>query len=38
MGNSGTGKSTNLLGFLGYTMRKAKYKGLPTLSPVEKII
>jgi Tfp pilus assembly ATPase PilU len=37
VGNSGTGKSTNLLGFLGYTMKNAFFKGLPTLSPVEAV-
>ena len=37
VGNSGTGKSINLLRLLGKTMRKAFFKELPTLSPVEAV-
>ncbi len=34
IGTTGSGKSTNILKFLGYTLRKSTYKGLSTLAPV----
>ncbi len=37
MGNSNSGKSTNILKFLGYILKKAYFKGLPTLKPDGKI-
>ena len=37
LGNTGSGKSTNILKFLGYTLAPSKYKGLNTLVPIEKI-
>jgi ABC-type lipoprotein export system ATPase subunit len=35
LGTTGSGKSTNILKFLGYTLKKATFKGLPTLIPIE---
>jgi HrpA-like RNA helicase len=35
LGTTGSGKSTNILKFLGYTLKAATFKGLPTLVPVE---
>ena len=37
IGNTGSGKSTNILKFLGYTLEVGDYKGLETLIPVEKL-
>jgi hypothetical protein len=34
IGITGSGKSTNILKFLGYTLRMGKYKNLSTLVPV----
>jgi HrpA-like RNA helicase len=34
IGTTGSGKSTNILKFLGYNLRKSTYKGLSTLTPV----
>ncbi len=37
IGTTGSGKSTNILKFLGYTLKQGKIKGLNTLVPVEKL-
>ena len=37
IGNTGSGKSTNILKFLGYTLELGDYNGLETLIPVEKL-
>lgn len=37
LGNTGSGKSTNILKFLGYILALSKYKGLNTLAPLEKL-
>ena len=34
IGNTGSGKSTNILKFLGYTLELGDYNGLETLIPV----
>lgn len=34
IGTTGSGKSTNILKFLGYNLKKDTYNGLPTLVPV----
>lgn len=38
LGTTGSGKSTNILKFLGYTLKPVKFKELPTLVPVEKLL
>ena len=37
LGNTGSGKSTNILKFLGYMLTLSQYKGLNTLISIEKI-
>jgi ABC-type lipoprotein export system ATPase subunit len=37
LGTTGSGKSTNILRFLGYNLRPAIFKTLPTLIPVERL-
>jgi hypothetical protein len=37
LGTTGSGKSTNILKFLGYTLKEAIFKRLPTLIPKEKL-
>jgi hypothetical protein len=34
MGHSGAGKTTTILKFLGYTLKRVYFNGLPTLIPV----
>lgn len=38
MGTTGSGKSTNILRFLGYTLKQATFKQLKTLVPVEPVL
>lgn len=35
LGTTGSGKSTNILKFLGYTLKEVIFKGLPTLIPTQ---
>lgn len=37
LGTTGSGKSTNILKFLGYNLVLTTYKGLPTLVPAEEL-
>jgi Tfp pilus assembly ATPase PilU len=37
IGNTGSGKSTNILKFLGYTLKEITIKNLTTLVPVQKL-
>jgi ABC-type glutathione transport system ATPase component len=37
LGNTGSGKSTNILRFLGYELESRKVNGLGTLLPTKKL-
>ncbi len=37
IGTTGSGKSTNILRFLGYELKSAKFKELPTLIPIKEL-